>query len=97
VWRHIKIVSEGPPSRGALRRLRESITGELLKSGFTFDPNNPDQVKSNYESRYTLYRLPYNPIGAGQGSLRPEISRYPQKRQWQRFRSCLGSVGTAVV
>jgi predicted nucleotidyltransferase component of viral defense system len=69
----IKIVSEGPPPRPALRRLRESITGELLKAGFNFDPKNPDHRKSNYESKYTLYRLPYEPVAAGQGVLRPEI------------------------
>jgi hypothetical protein len=69
----IKIVSEGPPSRGALRRLRESITAELHNAGFTFDPKNPEHVKSNYESRYTRYQLPYDPIAAGQGSLRPEL------------------------
>jgi predicted nucleotidyltransferase component of viral defense system len=69
----IKIVSEGPPPRPALRRLRESITAELQKAGFKFDPTNPEHRKSNYESRYTLYRLPYEPIAAGQGALRPEI------------------------
>jgi hypothetical protein len=69
----IKVVSEGSPSRGALRRLRESITGELLKTGFKFDPENPKHRISNYESRYTLYQLPYDPIAAGQGTLRPEI------------------------
>jgi predicted nucleotidyltransferase component of viral defense system len=73
----IKIVSEGAPSRkasrNALRRLRESITGELLKAAFEFDPDNPEHRKSNYESRYTLYQLPYAPIAAGQGALRPEI------------------------
>jgi predicted nucleotidyltransferase component of viral defense system len=80
----IKIVSAGPPSRPALRRLRESITGELLKAGFTFDPKNPEHLKSNYESRYTLYRLPYEPVAAGQGTLRPEIkietSVWPARR-----------------
>ncbi|HUZ66627.1 MAG TPA: nucleotidyl transferase AbiEii/AbiGii toxin family protein, partial [Beijerinckiaceae bacterium] len=69
----IKIVSEGPPPRPALRRLRESITAELHKAGFEFDPKNPQHMKSNYESRYTLYRLPYEPVAAGQGALRPEI------------------------
>ena len=69
----IKIVSEGPPPRPALRRLRESITAELLKAGFQFNPKNPEHRKSNYESRYTLYRLPYAPLAAGQGVLRPEI------------------------
>lgn len=69
----IKIVSEGPPPRPALRRLRESITTELLKAGFKFDPKNTEHRKSNYESRYTLYRLPYEALAAGQGALRPEI------------------------
>jgi len=41
----IKIVSEGPPPRSALPRLRESITGELWKAGFAFDPANPDHRK----------------------------------------------------
>ena len=81
---HIKIVSAGPPPRPALRRLRESITGELLKAGFKFDPKNPRHLKSNYESRYTLYRLPYEPLAAGQGTLRPEIkietSVWPARR-----------------
>jgi hypothetical protein len=69
----IKIVSEGPPPRRALRRLRESITVELLNAGFKFDPKNEEQRYSNRESRYTCYRLPYEPLVAGQGALRPEI------------------------
>jgi predicted nucleotidyltransferase component of viral defense system len=69
----IKIVSEGRPPRRALRRLRESIMAELLKAGFQFDPKNEAQRFSNYENRYTLYRLPYAPRVAGQGALRPEI------------------------
>jgi hypothetical protein len=69
----IKIVSEGPPPRPALRRLRERITSELLNAGFKFDPKNPKHLKSNYESRYTLYQLPYEPITPGAGALRPEI------------------------
>jgi hypothetical protein len=80
----IKIVSEGPPPRPALRRLRENITGELLKAGFIFDPNNTNHLKSNYESRYTLYQLPYDPIAPGQGALRPtiqiETSVWPARR-----------------
>ena len=80
----IKIVSDGTRPRAALRRLRESITGELLKAGFTFDPKNPEHVKSNYESRYTRYQLPYTAIAAGQGALRPEIkietSVWPARR-----------------
>ena len=80
----IKIVSEGPPPRTALRRLRESITAELLKAGFAFDPSNPERRKSNYEGRYTLYRLPFDPIAAGEGALRPEIkletAAWPSRR-----------------
>jgi predicted nucleotidyltransferase component of viral defense system len=80
----IKIVSKGPPPRRALKRLRGRITEELLKAGFKFDPKNPKHLKSNYEGRYTLYQLPYEPIAAGQGALRPEIkieiSEWPQRR-----------------
>ena len=80
----LKIVSDAPPSRTALRRLRETITTKLIAAGFAFDPSNPDHRKSNFENRYTLYRLPYAPIAAGQGPLRPEIkietSAWPLRR-----------------
>jgi hypothetical protein len=69
----IKVVSDSAPPRRARRRLRESITGELLRAGFKFDPANPEHPKSNYESRYALYRLPYEALATGQGALRPEI------------------------
>jgi len=69
----IKIVSQGPPPRRALRRLRESITEQLLKAGFQIDPKNEKQRYSNRESRYTHYRLPYEQLAPGQGTLRPEI------------------------
>jgi len=42
-------------------------------AGFQFDPRNPEHRESGNASRYTLYRLPYTPIAAGQGILRPEI------------------------
>jgi hypothetical protein len=80
----IKIVSEGRFPRTALRRLRDSITSELIKAGFLFDAANPEHRKSNFEGRYTLYRLPFAPISAGQGALRPEIrietSAWPARR-----------------
>jgi len=69
----IKIGSDGPPARRALRGLRDSITSELLKAEFEFNPENPEHRRSNFESRYTLYRLPYPPLEAGQGALRPEV------------------------
>ena len=68
----LKIVGEAP-SRGALRRLREAMTDALLRAGFRFDPSNPAHRKSGNESRYTIYRLPYEPLSRGQGALRPEI------------------------
>jgi predicted nucleotidyltransferase component of viral defense system len=80
----LKIVSEGPPARPDLRRLRGSVTDKLLAAGFEFDPANPNHRRSNYESRYTLYRLPYAPIATGEGVLRPEIkietAAFPQRR-----------------
>jgi predicted nucleotidyltransferase component of viral defense system len=69
----LKIISDGPLPRPALRRLRDAITTALLEAGFQFDPESPDHRESGNASRYTLYRLPYSPIAAGQGSLRPEI------------------------
>ena len=80
----LKIVSDAPPSRTALRQLRENITAKLIDTGFQFDPTNPEHRKSNFENRYTLYRLPYAPIAAGRGPLRPEIkietSAWPLRR-----------------
>ena len=69
----LKIVSEAVPSRGSLRRLREEVTDALLRAGFQFDPANPEHRRSSNESRYTLFRLPYEPLSRGQGTLRPEI------------------------
>jgi len=69
----LKIISDVPFSRPAMRHLRDTITDALLGSGFEFDPKNPLHRESGNASRYTLYRLPYAPIAAGQGSLRPEI------------------------
>ncbi|MGP0073445.1 MAG: nucleotidyl transferase AbiEii/AbiGii toxin family protein [Bryobacteraceae bacterium] len=69
----LKITAEEEPSRGALRRLRENMTDALLRAGFQFDPGSPEHRKSSNESRYTIYRLPYEPVSRGQGALRPEI------------------------
>jgi predicted nucleotidyltransferase component of viral defense system len=69
----LKIVAEKPPSRAALRRLREAMTQALLDAGFKFDPANPAHRKSGNESRYTIYQLPYEPLSRGEGALRPEI------------------------
>ncbi|MGH8306412.1 MAG: nucleotidyl transferase AbiEii/AbiGii toxin family protein, partial [Steroidobacteraceae bacterium] len=69
----LKIVSEQGPSRGSLRQLREDLTVALLGAGFQFDPKNPEHRRAANESRYTLFRLPYEPLSRGQGALRPEI------------------------
>jgi hypothetical protein len=69
----LKIVSDVAFTRAALRALRDTITNALLKAGFQFDPANPTHRESGNASRYTLYRVPYSPIAAGQGGLRPEI------------------------
>jgi predicted nucleotidyltransferase component of viral defense system len=69
----LKIVSDGPLPRSALRRLRDSLSDALLHAGFRFDPDNPAHRDSGNASRYTIYRLPYKPITGGEGALRPEI------------------------
>ena len=69
----LRIISDSPLTRPALRHLRDTITDALLAAGFQFDPQNPEHRESGNASRYTLYRLPYAPIAAGQGILRPEI------------------------
>jgi len=69
----LKIVSDKPLTRPALRQLRDTVTDVLLSAGFKFDPDNPAHRDSGNASRYTLYRLPYEPIAQGQGVLRPEI------------------------
>jgi hypothetical protein len=69
----LRIVGEKPPGRGALRRLRDAITQALLGAGFKFDPKDRAYRKSGNESRYTIYRLPYEPAAIGEGALRPTI------------------------
>ena len=69
----LRIVGDRPPGRGALRRLRDAVTQALLGAGFKFDPDDPAYRKSGNESRYTIYRLPYEPAATGEGALRPTI------------------------
>ena len=83
-----KIVSDDPPTRPALRNLREVITTSLQVAGFAFDPDNPAQRESGNASRYTLYRLPYEPVSEGSGSLRPEIQI--ETAVWPLRRASLG-------
>jgi predicted nucleotidyltransferase component of viral defense system len=69
----LRIVSDREPTRAELRRLRQTITDALLQAGFRFDPDNSAHRESRNESRYTIYRLPYDPLLRGEGALRPEI------------------------
>lgn len=63
-----------PVSRSGLHRqrsaLRDRVTAALQAAGFAFDPK--DAAKSQDESSYTAYQLPYTASAAGQG-LRPTI------------------------
>ncbi|HZU88316.1 MAG TPA: nucleotidyl transferase AbiEii/AbiGii toxin family protein [Stellaceae bacterium] len=68
-----RIVLEDQPARGALRRLREAVTQALLDAGFKFDPADPAYRQSGNKGRYTIYRLPYEPVARGEGVLRPTI------------------------
>jgi Nucleotidyl transferase AbiEii toxin, Type IV TA system len=69
----LRIVAAATPTRAALRSLRESVSAALLQAGFKFDPANTAHRRTMYEGRYTIYRLPYEPIAEGRGPLRPEI------------------------
>jgi predicted nucleotidyltransferase component of viral defense system len=70
----LRIVADNNrPPRNALRRLREKITEALHAAGFKFDPLDPACRKTGNASRYTIYRLPYEPAVAGEGALRPTI------------------------
>jgi predicted nucleotidyltransferase component of viral defense system len=70
----LRIVTDSNrPGRGTLRRLRARITEALLGAGFKFDPEDPAYRKTGNETRYTIYRLPYEPAAVGEGALRPTI------------------------
>jgi predicted nucleotidyltransferase component of viral defense system len=79
----LKIVREKAPSRGELSKLRTDITDALLAAGFSFDPEN--HRKAMYKGHYTKYQLPYEPIAAGKGILRPDVqietSVWPLRRE----------------
>jgi len=80
----LKIVGVENPTQPALRTLRDAVSTALLEAGFVFDPNNREHRTSGNKSRYTLYNLPYAPIAAGEGALRPalkiEIAVWPIRR-----------------
>jgi len=70
----LRIVADNNrPPRSALRRLRERITAALHGAGFKFDSLDPAYRRTGNATRYTIYRLPYEPTVAGEGALRPTI------------------------
>lgn len=83
----LRIVEVEKPTRGQLRKLRDTITQALLGAGFSFDPENPEHRKSMHEGYYTIYQFPYSPTAAGRGALRPEIrietAAFPLRRASQ--------------
>jgi predicted nucleotidyltransferase component of viral defense system len=67
------VVDSNRPGRGTLRRLRARITEALLGTGFKFDPDDIAHRETGNVSRYTIYRLPYEPLATGERALRPTI------------------------
>jgi hypothetical protein len=59
--------------RGSLRRLRCRVTEALLGVGFKFDPSDRTYRRTQNATRYTIYRLPNEPVTTGEGALRPTI------------------------
>jgi predicted nucleotidyltransferase component of viral defense system len=65
----LRIIGDKAANRSALKRLRGEISQRLQEQGFDVTGNY--KVKMN--DRYVRYDLPYEPIVAGEGVLRPEI------------------------
>lgn len=86
----LKITGDREPKRSELRHLRDIVTGALLNAGFRFDPGNPAHRISRNESRYTMFRLPYEPLARGQGALRPEIQI--EVAVWPLYRPAVNGV-----
>lgn len=81
----LKIIGDEPIRRQDLRALREALTASLLAHGFEFDPTEPAHRESRNESRYTIFRLPYEPLSRGEAALRPaiqiEVAVWPLRRE----------------
>jgi predicted nucleotidyltransferase component of viral defense system len=75
------VVDSNRPERGTLRRLRARITDALLGAGFKFDPDDPAYRKTGNETRYTIYRLPYESARQGRA---PCARRSKSKRRCGR-------------
>jgi len=89
------VVASNRPGRGTLRRLRARITDALLVAGFKFDPEDTAHRKTGNETRYTIYRLPYEPAATGEGALRPTIQI--ETAVWPLYRPAAELPVTSVV
>ncbi len=65
----LRVVGDKATSRGALQRIRSEISERLAIRGFAVHGH----VIVKQSDRYVRYDLPYDPIMAGEGVLRPEI------------------------
>ena len=59
--------------RASLRAMRDKVTAALQAAGFVFNADDPAQVRSRNENRYTIYQLPYGAPGREGETLRPTI------------------------
>lgn len=59
--------------RLALGDLRARITRSLQEAGLVFDPNDPNQLSSRDDNRYTVYNLAYTPEDQVGVQLRPTL------------------------
>lgn len=70
------VLPAAPASKNALRQqlgtLRDQVTAALQAAGFAFNPGDKTALRSRNENRYTIYQLPYQTSGAGEG-LRPTL------------------------
>lgn len=66
----LRVVGENAPARPALKRLRRQVSERLQAKGFNVDPG---KIRVQHSDTYVRYDIPYDPIVAGEGVLRPEI------------------------
>ena len=82
------VVDNNRSARGALRRLRTKVMEALLGAGFKFDPADRAYRRTQNATRYTIYRLPYEPVTTGEGAFaRPSRSKRPRGRCAARHRA----------
>ncbi len=75
----LRVISDAPIRRSQLRALRRQIGEAIRDADFEFDPDNPDQCYSRNSSRFAAFRVPYEPVTAGNlpATVQLEVSAYP--------------------